>query len=99
MHRDLADGLAAGSVAVWANGRINGKCGITHRRRLLCRWKVLHPFPGSKSYLFQTYSTSKCVSLFKLSDLLPVDVGYIRVILLWAALKDSGLFHFSSFRF
>ena len=77
VHCDLADGLAAGSVAVGANGRITYQCGITHRRRLLCRWKVLHPFPGSKSYLFQAYSTSKCVSLFKLSDPLLVDAGHV----------------------
>lgn len=71
VHRDLADGLAAGSVAVGANGAIAYQCGITHLRRLLFRWKVLLPFHGSKSYLFQTYSTSKCVSLFKLSNPLP----------------------------
>lgn len=55
MNGDFRDGLVARAVAAWANGRINGKCGITHLRRLLFRLKVLHPFQGPEQHLFRTY--------------------------------------------
>lgn len=34
---NLADGLAPGPVAVWADGRVNGQCRITHSRPLPSR--------------------------------------------------------------
>lgn len=50
VHRDLADGLAPGPVAVWADGRVNGQCRITHSRPLPSRWTVLRPFQATGSF-------------------------------------------------
>ena len=56
MNGNLRDGLAAGTVAVGADGGIADKRGITHLHRLLYRWKVLRPFRGSEQHLYRTYS-------------------------------------------
>lgn len=50
VHRDLADGLAAGPVAVWADGRVNGQCRITHSRPLPSRSTAPRPFRATESF-------------------------------------------------
>lgn len=50
MDGNLADGLAPGPVAVWADGRVNGQCRITHSRPLPSRSTVPCPFRATESF-------------------------------------------------
>ena len=50
MNGNLADGLAPGPVAVWADGRVNGQCRITHSRPLPSRSTAPRPFRATESF-------------------------------------------------
>ena len=58
MNGNLADGLAPGPVAVWADGRVNGQCRITHSRPLPSRSTVPRPFRATESFHHSSVSLS-----------------------------------------
>lgn len=55
---NLADGLAPGPVAVWADGRVSGQCRITHSRPLPSRSTVPCPFRATESFHHSSVSLS-----------------------------------------